>query len=74
MRSEGLGKQKVMWEWVLVEGMEGVKVLLQRVQKRGWDCNPDLGVGLCACLGNLGAAASPASSIAFYCYYRRCGL
>lgn len=39
-----------------------------------WDCNPDLGIGLCTCLGNLGAAAPPASGVTFYCYYSQCDL
>lgn len=62
--SAGLGKRKVTWEWVLAEVMERMKVLLQSAEE-GWNCSPDLGTDLC--LGNLGAATSPASGIAFYC-------
>lgn len=30
-----MGKEEVTWEWAPVEVMEGMNVLLQRVQKRG---------------------------------------
>ena len=53
----GPGRGSGRWEGSVAKSTE-----------EGWDCSPDLGIDLCACLGNLGAAASLASDVAFYCY------